>query len=304
MRGKPAEARSAVVKTSPGVWQWVDRYLGRGSYPWLRRHLDPQREYTQRIYARRVIELLQPGVCWLDAGCGHRVFPALGEGEERGLLRGVRLVVGCDASLTALRRHRSLQRLVCSRLDRLPFRDASFDLITLNMVMEHLIEPQVVLAEFVRVLSPQGRLVVHTPNSASYYVWLIRLGRRLIPERLTHRLIEYLESRRPEDVFPTFYRANTRNRLSKVMQSAGLGKEEMHLLADRPFFYFIAPLSALEILFGRLLRALGGDEYGCDTVLAVCRRAGSAPVRRPAASTGRGVAVQERKIPAGVGVSG
>lgn len=51
--------------------------------------------------------------------------------------------------------------------DRLPFRSHSFGLVLFSEVMEHLVvNPHVYLSEFHRVLSPQGKLLITTPNAA------------------------------------------------------------------------------------------------------------------------------------------
>ena len=46
----------------------------------------------------------------------------------------------------------------------LPFADSSFDLLVSIDVHEHLQRPELLVAEFVRVLKPGGRAVVTTPN--------------------------------------------------------------------------------------------------------------------------------------------
>lgn len=46
----------------------------------------------------------------------------------------------------------------------MPFRPASFDVVTCFEVLEHLEEPAVAVAEFARVLRPGGRLLLSVPN--------------------------------------------------------------------------------------------------------------------------------------------
>jgi SAM-dependent methyltransferase len=192
--------------------------------------------------------------------------------EEKDLVAKVRLVVGCDAFMDSLRRHRSLQNLVCCNIDSLPFRDRSFDLLTINMVAEHLINPKQTLSEFARVLDNDGLLVVHTPNAESYEVQLIRLGWKIVPKSLGLKLVRFLEHREPVDVFPTFYRANTRSDLRRLIPELGLTEVEFQLIEGRPFFYFLAPLSILEILFARFLRLIRKPEVSSANFLGVYRR--------------------------------
>ena len=49
--------------------------------------------------------------------------------------------------------------------DRLPFDDASFDTVLSNQVAEHVPDPDAFFAELVRVLRPDGRLIVTVPFS-------------------------------------------------------------------------------------------------------------------------------------------
>lgn len=62
----------------------------------------------------------------------------------------------------------------CLQVDanqRLPFEDASFDLVWCSEVIEHLQDPAFSLGELRRVTKPGGLLVLTTPNS---YAWLFR----------------------------------------------------------------------------------------------------------------------------------
>jgi SAM-dependent methyltransferase len=57
----------------------------------------------------------------------------------------------------------------------LPFDDQSFDLIYCAEVIEHLINPDFAVEEFRRVLRPEGRILITTPNLASWYNRIILL---------------------------------------------------------------------------------------------------------------------------------
>lgn len=50
--------------------------------------------------------------------------------------------------------------------ERLPFADATFDLVTCQTVLMHVAEPPVVIREMLRVLRPGGRIAVAEPNNA------------------------------------------------------------------------------------------------------------------------------------------
>src|SRR5258708_2467471 len=120
------------------MWKSLDRYLGRGSYYWLKDRIDPRREYTQLIYARLVGDALTPQTRWLDAGGGHQIFEVATPEMERAMVGRVKLAVCCDLELDHIAKHRSIRLGVGAILENLPFRKASIDLITLNNVAEHL----------------------------------------------------------------------------------------------------------------------------------------------------------------------
>jgi len=59
---------------------------------------------------------------------------------------------------------RRLSRLLVGEAEALPFPDASFDVIVLNEVIEHVRSDAQTIAEALRVLRPGGRLVIFAPN--------------------------------------------------------------------------------------------------------------------------------------------
>lgn len=47
--------------------------------------------------------------------------------------------------------------------ERLPFKDNSFDVVICSAVLEHVLAPEVIATEMVRVLKPAGRVIIETP---------------------------------------------------------------------------------------------------------------------------------------------
>jgi SAM-dependent methyltransferase len=254
------------------MWKTLDRYLGRGSYYWLKDRIDPQREYTQLTYARLIDSVLTPQTRWLDAGGGHQILEVTAPDLELTMVRRARLTVCCDRVVDAIAKHRSIRAGVGATLDHLPFRSASLDLITLNNVAEHLEHPREVLSEFARVLAPGGRVIIHTPNVASYPVRIAEVGRRILPKPFIMKLIRYMDFREEEDVFPTFYRVNTERDLKASAAEAGLLCEELVFAPARPLFYFVAPLCAAELAASRAMIRMGAERFAASVMLAVFRK--------------------------------
>ncbi|MBS1792998.1 MAG: class I SAM-dependent methyltransferase [Acidobacteria bacterium] len=95
---------------------------------------------------------------------------ACGTGYGLAFLKdAARSVVGVDVSLEAAKQARGEcgERVSVLLGDgtNLPFRDASFDVVTSFETLEHLHERARFLAELKRVLKPDGRLVLSTPNA-------------------------------------------------------------------------------------------------------------------------------------------
>ena len=103
----------------------------------------------------------------LDLGCGS------GE-NTRGVAEGVGAAraVGLDWSAAALTRARAGSLVVVrAAVDGavLPFSDATFDVVVLSEVIEHLVDTDRAVEEARRVLRPGGVLLVTTPNLASWF---------------------------------------------------------------------------------------------------------------------------------------
>lgn len=266
------ETQTTALNRLPKRDRPLRRWLGAGAYPLLSRWLDPSRQYSQILYAQMLSKLAPDGATWLDAGCGHQVFKIKSIQQESQLVSRTSLAVGCDLDLHALRMHRSFNLRACSDLRRLPFRNGTFNLVTLNYVAEHLENPNTTFTELARVLRPGGMFVIVTPHACGYFVRLSRLGHKFLPKSLIRRFILIREFRSSEDIYPTFYRANTREDLSSQLKYAGLAEEDFQMLRDPAIFNFIAPLAALELLLARFLALLGFSKLLEGTMIGVYRR--------------------------------
>jgi 2-polyprenyl-3-methyl-5-hydroxy-6-metoxy-1,4-benzoquinol methylase len=190
---------------------------------------------------------------WLDLGCGHQLLPEwmpASEKEQIDILKWAQTAVGIDADLPSLRKHRTLQNRVFGDIGRLPFRDQSFDLITANMVIEHVQDPDGLLREVHRALPPNGIFLFHTPNCWSYAT----LISTVIPAALKVKLAAFLQNRGEEDVFPTFYRMNSREAIRRLAKQCGFDVLEFRLIESSAQTVMLGPVVLLELLWIRLLR--------------------------------------------------
>ena len=99
----------------------------------------------------------------LDVGCGGGLFLRLL--RERG-----HKVMGLDFSLDAAQTAWKINRVpaMCGTLSKAPLRPASFSVITMFHVLEHLYDPVGYVEEAFKLLAPGGRLVIQVPNAASW----------------------------------------------------------------------------------------------------------------------------------------
>ncbi|HEV8448914.1 MAG TPA: class I SAM-dependent methyltransferase [Gemmatimonadaceae bacterium] len=215
----------------------------------VERLIVPGLKYSQETYEEELFRIVQPGMVWLDLGCGRSLLPPWRSEGERRLTARARSLVGVDPDLAALGDNRSLTDRVAGNASRLPFRDRIFDLVTANMVVEHLADPVSQFREIARVLRPGGRFVFHTPNARGYDT----LAARMIPEFAKKGMLRVLEGRHPEDVYPTFYRANTPRQVESASSQAGLRVESIKLFVSTAATASVLPLAIVELFWIRLL---------------------------------------------------
>jgi ubiquinone/menaquinone biosynthesis C-methylase UbiE len=209
----------------------------------------PGVQYSQAHYEQALHAHVGQGKDWMDLGCGHTLLPPWRAEQERQLVARARRLTGLDYDFAALRQNRVIHHRVRGDVSKLPFTDNAFDLVTANMVFEHLQEPQRQMAEIFRVLKPGGTLIFHTPNKYGYGV----LTAKLVPEPLKKVLTSILQGRKAEDVYPTYYRVNSASTIGELAARTGFRVKEIDLIMSSATLVMIPPLVILELLWMRLL---------------------------------------------------
>jgi ubiquinone/menaquinone biosynthesis C-methylase UbiE len=210
----------------------------------MRRRIVPTLSSSQDIYETVLKELVGPNLTWLDVGCGHQILPEWRESAEQDLVRNCGAIVGMDYDFGSLVKHRTISLLVRGDITNLPFKDASFDLVTANMVVEHLDDPVLQFHEISRILKSQGLFLFHTPNARGYF----SLMRRLVPNRIARKLASLLDGRDPEDIFPVHYKANTANKIELLARAAGLEVTRTRMVVSEAALQIIPPLAFFELI--------------------------------------------------------
>ena len=99
-----------------------------------------------------------------------------------------------------------------------PVEDNSVDLCVSDWVVEHVEDVDAYFREAMRVLKPGGCLCFRTPNRLHY----VSIAAALIPDTLHHRARKIAGHPHTEDdVFPTYYRANTVWRCRSLLRRHG-----------------------------------------------------------------------------------
>lgn len=216
----------------------------------LQRWIAPDLKDSQQIYEEVLNEYCKRASKWLDLGCGHHLLPPWRLEQEQALVAQAGLVVGVDYDQLSLTKHKTLKCRLRGNISRLPFPDNTFDVVTANMVFEHLDRPEEQLKEIFRILSAGGRLIFHTPNKAGYPT----LMARAIPESWKDWLVHVLQGRKEEDVFPAYYRINSRADISDLAQRVGFSVHGVRPICSFAQFVVIPPLAVLELLWLKVLR--------------------------------------------------
>jgi SAM-dependent methyltransferase len=176
------------------------------------------------VFEAQLKGILHPGERLLDAGCGVGKSSSSCFAKELGCH-----AIGVDVR-PDLYTNSSLNGCARGDLQHLPFADASFDVVHCRVVVEHLASPEAVFREFYRVLKPEGRMAIYTPNLLHYFGMMARLTPHWFHVWFNCRMRGFDRG----DIFPTHYRANTARRLYTLLRKVGFSGIEMSMVEGHP----------------------------------------------------------------------
>jgi ubiquinone/menaquinone biosynthesis C-methylase UbiE len=160
-----------------------------------------------------VKENLKPELRVLDAGCGDGQW-----GEISQLISSHPFVVGIDESEESLKKNTTIKQLFKGDLHQLPFGSSEFDLVICRSVFEHLADPSKVIAEFKRVLSKSGRVIIYTQNRSNPIMFLSSVMPVWLRKTLKHFI---MRKDCDEGTYKTFYRCNTKSKFHQLFFNEG-----------------------------------------------------------------------------------
>jgi SAM-dependent methyltransferase len=218
-------------------WQerWTERFY-RGRPGWV--------DGTTAFHAL-VRDHAPPGTRILEVGAGP-------SNPTSAFLATLGQVHGVDVSDEV---HGNVHLASSARIDggRLPFPDASFELVVSNYVVEHVEDPRLHLGEIARVLAPGGRYCFRTPNLWHYVALASRLSSRGVQRRIANRLRALDDAHEP---WPTVYAMNTPAAVRRRAAEAGLEVERLDLVEKEPSYGMYArPLFLAFLAYERLVNA-------------------------------------------------
>jgi SAM-dependent methyltransferase len=166
----------------------------------------------------------------LDVGCGVGYFLRIA--RERGWS-----VAGVDLDKAAV--DIACQHGIDVRwetIEKMPFPDNEFDVVTMFNAIEHLPAPRIALNEVWRVLRPHGLFVLETPTDDFPLKYPIRLLYRLSGSRITQP-IRYLYS--SKNTGGHVYRFS-RETITKILEKAGFAVQKISDGENPPFRLYLS----------------------------------------------------------------
>lgn len=198
-------------------------------------------DHPYRIYEKTILLNLDEDDCILDAGCG-RSMPIL-----KVFVNDNRTCIGVDLE-ECIESHANIMYLQ-NDISKIDLKSDSVDVVISRAVLEHVEYPVKVFKEINRILKVGGKFISLVPNRWDY----VSILSSLIPNKFHGQIVSKIEGRRVDDVFPTFYRANTYRSVKTLAHTTGFKINEFHYLNQYPSSFMFSPyLFLIGIVYERL----------------------------------------------------
>jgi ubiquinone/menaquinone biosynthesis C-methylase UbiE len=241
-RNPPQEERMAIMTTNESRARFFEGSLSDSVQNlWLRYYPVSRHQRFKEL----LLQNIRPADRVLEIGAGSGRF-----NQNHFDLRGkAARYVGVDPDSSVLDNFYLDEAYHCTA-DSLPFPDESFDIVFHYYVAEHFEEPMACHREIARVLNPGGLLLFQTPSR----YWYPMLVAQVTPQWFHEFYVRHFGSGRAEnEVFPTYYRFNDDQAITKQLQNCGFTCElEHHSVA--PGYLRFSKLSFLAgVLYERFI---------------------------------------------------
>ena len=215
---------------------------------WMDTTLYPQHgnNWDDELFRGQLLKHIDTGTRCLDFGAGR------GNVKQMNFKGIAGFVAGIDPEHAVFDNpYLDDAALLDLRTGMIPYPDASFDVVFADNVMEHVVEPTVMLSEIRRVLKAGGRFLAKTPNKWHY----MPIIARLTPTGF-HRFYNRLRGREVIDTFPTQYRCNTATDVRAHAAASGLAVRRIEFIEGRPeYLRIFAATYAAGFLYERIVNA-------------------------------------------------
>lgn len=176
-------------------------------------------------------------------------------------------LIGIDSS-EEVSHNRFLDKCFVQDAETLPFPDDSIAAVFSDFTLEHLSNPDRVVAEISRVLQPEGSFVFRTVNAFHY----VAIGSLLLRGRVRNSLLRK-SGRAPEDLFATHYRVNTKATIKRLLHKHQLMVDEMAFVEGPPVYLtFSKALYTLGVAYERLANLSPQTSFLRANILVAARK--------------------------------
>jgi SAM-dependent methyltransferase len=219
--------------------------------------------WDNRLFREMLLERIDRSKRVLDYGCGRGHVAAM---NFRGIAE---FVAGVDPDRAVFDNpFVDEARILELPSAKIPYADASFDVVFADNVMEHLANPLATFAEVGRVLKPGGVFLAKTPNKYHY----MPLIARCTPTWF-HKAVNRRRGRLEHDTFPTYYRCNSSGDVRGLCARSGLELRAVSRVEGRPeYLRFNVATYLLGRLYERVVNASSALEpFRCVLFFEVSR---------------------------------